>query len=333
MKKYFNLLTLLLLLLVVTSCSFSNLIDGKLFNNKFYYKSGYEVVKLIDQDVTKLKNIHPVKINKEKIEGALRLILVKDKKNSFPLFDEKDVVNYSIAISDALLEASSTQDVSMTVEGWYKTKYIKKNQVSSARVFYNKKGLNIIFGSILRRGNQHETDPLIAAGVNPDLKANPYVPGSRTMSIKNPYYLTAPPNQGVFRPAEAKGRVDWLIFSRRALQGRGAVSLQDRKMAHRSNIQVQGLKDELNQLKSELRNIQRRQPQNYGYSSQNYGYPTQRYGYPNQQYIQNLQNRNYTNRKNSNFINTQISELRILRQRGLISKQEFEKKMKSLIYN
>ena len=333
MKKYKNLLSLFLFIFLANSCSLSKMMDGEFFNNKFFYKSGYEIVKIIDQDIKTIQNIHPVKINKERIEGALRLILVKDKENSFPLFDEKDVVNYSVAISDALLEASSTQDVSMTVEGWYKTKYIKKNQVSSARVFYNKKGLNIIFGSILRRGNQHETDPLIAAGVNPDLKANPYVPGSRTMSIKNPYYLTAPPNQGVFRPAEAKGRVDWLIFSRRALQGRGAVSLQDRKMAHRSNIQVQGLKDELNQLKSELRNIQRRQPQNYGYSSQNYGYPTQRYGYPNQQYIQNLQNRNYTNRKNSNFINTQISELRILRQRGLISKQEFEKKMKSLIYN
>ena len=333
MKKYHNLLTLFFFLLVVTSCSFSNLTNGEFFGNKFYYKSGYEVVTLIDQDVKKVKNIHPVKINREKIEGALRLILVKDRDNSFPLFNEKDVVNYSIAISDALLEASSSQDVSMTVEGWYKSKYVKKNQVSSARIFYNTKGLNVIFGSILRKGNQHETDPLIAAGVNPDLKANPYVPGSRTTSIKNPYSLTAPPNEGVFRPKEAKGRVDWLIFSRKALRSRGAVSSQDRKIAHRSNIQVQGLREELNKLKSELRSIQRQQPQNYGYTRQNYGYPDQRYGYPDQQYIQNRQYRGYSDKKNSNLINTQISELKILRQRGLISKKEFEKKMKSLLYN
>ncbi len=322
MKKYIHLLFLSLFIFLANSCSLSKLIKGEFFNNKFFYKSGYEVVKIIDQDVKKIRNIHPVKINKEKIEGALRLILVKDKKNSFPLFNEKDLRNYSIAISDALLEASSSQDVVMTVEGWYNAKYTKKNQVSSARIFYNKRGLNIIFGSILRKGNKHETDPLIAAGVNPDLKANPYVPGSRTMSIKNPYYLTAPPNEGVFRPKEAKGRVDWLIFSSKALKSRGAVSSQDRQIAHRSNIQVHGIRDELNQLKNELRNIQRQQPQNYGYSNQNYGYPERRYRYPNQQYIMNKQYRD-----------TQINELKILRKRGLIGKEEYEKKINSLLYN
>ena len=78
----------------MSSCSFSDLSGGKFFGDKFYYKSGYEVVKLIEQDIRTTRNMHPVKINREKIEGALRLILVKDKKNSFPLFDEKDVVNY-----------------------------------------------------------------------------------------------------------------------------------------------------------------------------------------------------------------------------------------------
>ena len=35
-------------------------------------------------------------------------------------------------------------------------------------------GLNLIFGSILRKGNMQETDPMLAQGINPDLKQNPY---------------------------------------------------------------------------------------------------------------------------------------------------------------
>lgn len=333
MKIYLNYLHLFIILFIVNSCSISKLVDGSLFNNKFFYKSGYEVVTLIDQDVKTKRNIHPVKINKEKIEGALRLILVKDKEDSFPLFNEKDVRNYSIAISDALLEATSSQDVSMTVEGWYTAKYTKKNQVSSARIFYNKNGLNIIFGSILRRGNQHETDPLIAAGINPDLKANPYVPGSRIMSIKNPYYLTAPPNLGVFRPKEARGRVDWLVFSPRALRSRGALTTKDRKIAHRSNIQFQGLRDELNQLKNELRNIQRQKTQNYNYPNYKYGYPQQNNVYPNQRYIESQPYRNSSVKRNTNPRSTQINELKILRKRGLISSDEYERRMQSLLNN
>ena len=35
---------------------------------------------------------------------------------------------------------------------------------------------------------------------NPDLKTNPYVPGSRTISIKNPFAIAAPPNSGIVKP-------------------------------------------------------------------------------------------------------------------------------------
>ena len=46
---------------------------------------------------------------------------------------------------------------------------------------------------------------------------NPYAPGSRYQSIKSNYILTTIPNSGVFRPKEAKGRVDWLVFTPKAL--------------------------------------------------------------------------------------------------------------------
>ena len=45
-------------------------------DNKFYYKNGYQRVQL-DVENEKSKNIHPVKINPLKIEGALKLIVTK----------------------------------------------------------------------------------------------------------------------------------------------------------------------------------------------------------------------------------------------------------------
>ena len=41
---------------------------------------------------------------------------------------------------------------------------------------------------------------------------NPYAPGSRYQTIKSKNVLTTIPNSGVFRPKEAKGRRDWLVF-------------------------------------------------------------------------------------------------------------------------
>ena len=35
---------------------------------------------------------------------------------------------------------------------------------------------------------------------------------------KNEYFLSTIPNSGVFRPKEATGRSDWLVFTKKALQ-------------------------------------------------------------------------------------------------------------------
>ena len=327
--KLLKLLLCSIFLLSLSSCSSFN---DWIFGNKFYYKNGYEAIQLAKQDITSLKNIHPVKISVPRIEGALKLILVKDKLKTYPLFTEKKINKFAVGISEALREASTSQDVIFTMEGWYTAKYVSKNKVSSGRVFYNKSGLNIIFGSILRKGNKTETDPLLMAGLNPDLKANPYVPGSRTQSIRNPYVLSAPPNQGVFRPRQAKGRVDWLVFTPKALKPRSNISERDRKIAYRSNIQVQDLRRELKQLKSELRNIKNYRYQNipvapYGYQAPatipyGYGYPVQnnQYRYPN------------TNQNNSINNNLELKALKSMRQKGVISEKEFRARLEQLGY-
>ena len=85
---------------------------------------------------------------------------------------------------------------------------------------------------------------------NPDLKKNPYMPGSRSISVKNPFALAVPPNSGIMKPRVAKGRVDWIILTRTALVARSNLSENERRAARSSNIEVQGLKNEVQQLKT-----------------------------------------------------------------------------------
>ena len=336
---YLKNISLVLLLVIFSSCSSLNPFK----DNKFYYKNGYQRVQL-DVENENIRNIHPVKINPTKIEGALKLIITKYGPKSEPLFQKEKYLPYSVAISEALEEAKPNQDVVFTVEGWYKKKTLSENRVTSGRVFYNKNGLNIIFGSIMRKGNLSDTDPMVSAGVNPDLAKNPYVPGSRYQTVRSEYHLSTIPNSGVFRPKEAKGRADWLVFTGKALQARGDLTADQRNFATGANIQVQGLRDEVQQLKKELQSMRNpRQQGLYGYPQYQYGArppyqqppaqgaypyypPAPPYGYqapPQQQYFP-------AQRPQTN--NLSLKSLENMRERGLISEENYLKKLKELGY-
>ena len=245
-KTTFNIIPVFLLFFVC-SCTSLNFFE----DNKFYYKNGYQRVQLHSENEN-IRNIHPVNIDPLRVEGALKLIITKYGPRAETLFQEEKILAYSIAISEALREAKPNQDVVFTTEGWYKKKSLSNNLVTSGRLFYNKNGLNIIFGSVMRKGNISETDPMLSHGINPDLARNPYSPGSRYQSIKSKYVLTTIPNSGVFRPKEAKGRVDWLVFTPKALIPRGDLTADQKKFSTASNFQVQGLRNELNTLKIKI---------------------------------------------------------------------------------
>ena len=105
-----------LIFIILSSCSSLNPFK----ENKFYYKNGYQRVQL-DVENENIKNIHPVKINPLKIEGALKLIITKYGQNQKHYFKKKNLP-YSVSISEALADAKPNQDVVFTVEGWYKKK-------------------------------------------------------------------------------------------------------------------------------------------------------------------------------------------------------------------
>ena len=330
------------LFILLSSCSTLNPFE----ENKFFYKSGYQRVQL-DVENENSKNIHPIKINPLKIEGALKLIVTKWGPKSEPLFQKEKYLPYSVAISEALAEAKSNEDVVFTVEGWYRKKTLSENRVTSGRIFYNKNGLNIIFGSIMRKGNISDTDPMVSAGLNPDLAKNPYVPGSRYQTVKSEYYLSTIPNSGVFRPKEARGRSDWLVFTGKALQARADLTADQRKFATGANIQVQGLRNEVQQLRKELQSLRNPGQQvPYGYPQYQYGAipPYQQSTYPPQQgtvpyypppqppYGYQVPPQQYYPVQRPQTNNLSLKSLEKMRERGLISEENYLKKLKELGY-
>jgi hypothetical protein len=327
------LLTLIITVFLMGCSTVSDFFE----DNKYYYKSGFERVQLQVED-ERVKNIHPIKIDPQRIEGALKLVLTTWGSKPQQLFPNNKVDDYAIAISEALLEAQSNEDVVFTIEGWYKQKGLSANRVTSGRIFYNKSGLNLIFGSILRKGNMSETDPMLSSGVNPDLKKNPYAPGSRFQTINNKFRLSALPNSGVFRPTKAKNRKDWLVFTNQALKARSFLNSQEQKTALQSNIGVQDLRNEVQSLRNELKSIRNPYQPRYG----NYYPPNYRqtpYDMNSQQPYPNYQNqyRGYyqQNPVNMNTIQSSQNQLTLkslesMRERGLISEENYLKKLKEL---
>ena len=312
-------------------------------DNKFYYKSGFQRVQLDIED-KKINNIHPVKIDPQRIEGALKLVLTSFGTKPQQLFPNEKVYDYSIAISEALADAEKNQDIVFTIEGWYKQKGLSDNRVTSGRIFYNKSGLNLIFGSILRKGNIQETDPMLKAGLNRDrdLEKNRYAPGSRFQTIKNKFRLSALPNSGVFRPSIAKGRRDWLVFSNKALRARDFLSTREQTTALQSNIQVKDLRAEVESLRQELKSIRSPNRQQYGnyyppnYRNTPYDINSQQQPYYNNRYPRPYPYPNY----NQQYIDSQsqrpsesqltLKSLESMRERGLISEENYLKKLKEL---
>ena len=309
-------------------------------SDKTFFRSDAEIVQIVDQDKNATPNQHPVKLNVARIEGALHLVLLKRSDTTFPLFNDKKRIILATTISKALQKAKPNEDIVFSIEDWYKDPReegifnASKNYITSARVFFKKNTLNIIFGSIMRKGHMSD-DPMIGR-INLDYNANPYAPGSRNYSLKNDWILATPPNSGVFKPLEGKDRMDWLVFTIQALKPRGETTKRERLVARNNNIEVQGLRAELQQLRNELRQIrpqnqfvmpQYQYPQQYPYYPYPPQYqPPQTYSYPLQyQYPPGYQQQSYrSNRTLQNSPNSKKrQELENLRARGLISEEQF----------
>ena len=183
-----------------------------------------------------------------------------------------------------------------------------------------------------------ETDPMLASGVNPDLKKNPYAPGSRFQTINNKFRLSALPNSGVFRPTKAKNRKDWLVFTNQALKARSFLNSQEQRTALQSTIGVQDLRNEVQSLRNELKSIRNpyqprygnRYPPNYRQTpyDMNLNNPTQIIKINTEDIINKILVNMNTIQSSQNQLT--LKSLESMRERGLISEENYLKKLKEL---
>ena len=335
-----------LLFLLTTFLNGCSSLEDIFIDSNVLYLSNYENVKVVPQDSNLTgPNQHPIQVSSDRIDGALKLLLIRVGKKTQSLFPDEKLSVVTDAIERGLSKAGPKEDVVFTIESWYSGlpgTRLKDNRVVSGRIFYNKDGLNVIFGSVLRKGFQSTTDPMLVSR-NPDLKKNPYVPGSRIISVQNPFAIAAPPNSGIVRPRIAKRRADWIVLTRNSLVARGGLTENERKMARSSNIEMQGLRDELQQLKKELRSMRNPNQMYNQYGNRAYtGYPQNMqpqppYPYYQYRYPQPYQNPNQYYPRQQQPPVRPTSELTFkslenMRSRGLISEENYLKKLKELGY-
>ncbi len=313
-------------------------------------------------------NQQPVAIAPGQISGALRLLLVRAKpgEEPQPLFSEAILKKLGSYISQGLAEAGPRQDVTFAIEDWYKGEGlfgITGNKVVSARVFYTDNRLNIIFGSVLRDGPMAAGHAEMTAR-NPDPRINPFIPGRRAGSIKSSAMLSAPPGSGVFKQAGGR-RNDWLVFTDQALVARGPVSRADRRSA--ATTEIQDLRREVQALRQQMGAPGSAPPVGYapppataypspyppGYAQPGYrppGYPPPGYvqpGYPRTAYPYTTpyppgypravqpppanQSRSAPRSTSQDETARRITMLDALRQKGLISQDEYDRKRQAIL--
>jgi hypothetical protein len=195
------------------------------------WQSHLEFVRLEARDGGSPNN-HPIKLSREKIRGAMRLIFIRQsRKDDFvPLFSDYDIKILGRYISEGFAKASPGQDVTFAIQSWYKAFMgLKTEKVITGRLFYVNNQLNLIFGSLMKPAPMFGGQDEQSLAKNPDPRLNPHIPGLRTIKIKQKAIISTPANSGVFRAAA--NRPDWLVFSPKALAARGQVAAPGKPVA------------------------------------------------------------------------------------------------------
>ncbi|MBT4770634.1 MAG: hypothetical protein HOO00_08965, partial [Rhodospirillaceae bacterium] len=227
------------------------------------WRSENYFIRIAPQDKVRGKapksNQQPVNIARDRIRGALKLVFIKatPKADAVPLFSDYGMDILGRYLQEGLAKAGPAQDVTFAISTTRKIMFgLEEQKVVTGRVFFVDNQLNIIFGSLDRDAPMFGGDAELAQKEKAELRLNPYVPGLRSLSLRQKATLTTKKNSGVFRPAGST-RPDWLVFSAQALTPRSAVAAPANKNSPSgSNSDYQQLRGELEKLKQELRRQQ-----------------------------------------------------------------------------
>lgn len=162
-------------------------------------------------------NTHPLTISPARIRTALSAITVTgQRRRKNRLFNEESLETLSVYLSTGLAQAGPGQDVVFAI-GTFQRRVlgVRTDLAATGRVFNNRNGLNIIIGE-LRVPNQRYDSEAELKALNKDTRLHPYIPGLRGIRQRQTVRLSLPPRQtGVF--TKSKKRPDWFIFTEEGL--------------------------------------------------------------------------------------------------------------------
>ena len=301
-------LSILLGLLFIQSCSLPSWSDFSFDDDTVVEKlwtQRKEFVYIEKQDLVNGKkprpNQHPIKIARQHIRDALALVYVQEgpQEDKVQLFDEYHRSILGRYLEEGLAKAKPDEDITFVVSIWYKGMMgIRQAQVSTGRVFYDGKNLNMIFGELLR-GAQMFEDEALERSKDKEITNTPYLPGLRGLKIKPKVILSTSGKSGIFNK---KGRVAWLLFSKKALLS-GPVR----------SVRSDGSSDGYDDLRKELEDLKKQIRRGRGESTRP---PPQ----------DNRRARPPASRRRSSEMEERLLILENLRKRGLISEEEYREK-------
>jgi hypothetical protein len=125
--------------------------------NSVIWKSGDQVVQLADQDdAAVFPNDHPVTTTPNEIADLFRVLRIRyadedAETATASIFTPEEIDNLGRAIATGLGRAGPSQDIIFHVIGAHRASpgaWLKRNRVSTGRVFFRDGHINVIFGQI-----------------------------------------------------------------------------------------------------------------------------------------------------------------------------------------
>jgi hypothetical protein len=172
------------------------------------WNSREQNVRIVRQDLSEggavVPNDQPIVLLADHIKSGLRTLECKlsPTDKAVPVFTDPEIEILGSKLSEALAQAGPDKDVTFAIIGQRKAFYdlAKQRKVTSGRVFYREKKLNIIFGKMI--------DDL-REGI--DLRVYPLTPGMRSYTQEHTWTLEETPDMQ-FYTGGGMVRSDWVVL-------------------------------------------------------------------------------------------------------------------------
>ena len=197
-------------------------------------------------------NSQPLNISPSRLRAALSAIRIRgERRQSSPLFNEESLDTLSIYLSESLAKASPSQDAVFAV-GTFQRRLlgVRTDLAATGRVFNNHDGLNIIIGELRSPNLRYDSEAELKA-LNKDTRLHPYIPGLRGIRQAQLARLSLPERRaGVF--TKSKKRPDWFVFSEEGLTPTMVATPGQPGNAISGSEELTQLRQEVEELKSRL---------------------------------------------------------------------------------